>query len=130
MRALRPGSQILVPLQQVLMSYINRTATSEIPFWKMVTATLPHLQTRAERIVQRAGIGQVVPSHSVIGAGSASGVEIPSIAIELIGNVQDSLRKNATPIISRMLRNSTFLDIRTVSEEDDDIIVEALKNIC
>jgi L-seryl-tRNA(Ser) seleniumtransferase len=130
MRALRPGSQILLPLQHILMSYINRTATSEIPFWKMVTTTLPHLQIRAEQIVQRAGIGQVVPSHSVIGAGSASGVEIPSVAIELIGNVQDSLRKNATPIISRMSRNSTFLDLRTVSEEDDDIIVEALKNIC
>jgi L-seryl-tRNA(Ser) seleniumtransferase len=129
MRALRPGSHVLIPLQQVLLSYVNRSAMSDLPFWKMLTAELPALQNRADRIVQRAGVGQVVTAHSVIGAGSASGVEIPSIAIELPGNFQDSLRQQKIPIISRMSRNRTFLDLRTIAEEDDDIIVEALKNI-
>lgn len=129
MRALRPGAHVLAPLQHVLLSYANRTVATDISFWKMMTTPVSTLRIRAERIVERAGVGSVTATHSVIGAGSASGVDVPSIAIELHGDYQDLLRKNSIPIIARVSQNKTFLDLRTIAEDDDNVIIEALQHI-
>jgi L-seryl-tRNA(Ser) seleniumtransferase len=95
----------------------------------MMTTPVSTLRIRAERIVERAGVGSVTATHSVIGAGSASGVDVPSIAIELHGDYQDLLRKNSIPIIARVSQNKTFLDLRTIAEDDDNVIIEALQHI-
>lgn len=129
MRALRPGAHVLVPLQQVLMSYVNRTVATDIPFWNMMTAHISTLRERAERIIERAGIGHVVDSHAVIGAGSASGVDIPSVAIALDGDYQDALRSHTTPVIARVHNNTTFIDLRTIADSDDPIVIGALTNL-
>ncbi|MGA0269944.1 MAG: hypothetical protein ACO3ME_06595, partial [Ilumatobacteraceae bacterium] len=63
MRALRPGHHALVPLQQVLMSYLNRTAADDILFWKMASTSPNDLAARAERVVVQAGRGEVWESR-------------------------------------------------------------------
>ena len=59
MRALRPGHHALVPLQQVLMSYLNRTATDDILFWKMASTSPNDLAARADDAAVRAGATRV-----------------------------------------------------------------------
>lgn len=129
MRALRPGAHVLIPLQQVLLSYVNRTVSTDIPFWSMMTAGVSTLKDRAERIVSSAGCGVVVNSHAVIGAGSASGVDVPSVAIELDGDYHDVLRSHTIPVISRVSSNKTYLDIRTIADNDDSVVIAALQQL-
>ena len=129
MRALRPGAHVLIPLQQVLMSYVNRTVSTDIPFWAMMTAGVSTLKDRAERIVASAGRGVVVESYAVIGAGSASGVDVPSVAIELNGDYHDVLRSHTIPIISRVSSNKTYLDLRTIADNDDTVVIAALQQL-
>lgn len=129
MRALRPGAQVLMSLQTTLMSYVHRTVASDIPFWRMMTTPTSELHARAERIIEMSGVGAITASQSLVGAGSASGVEIPSIAIQIDGDHQDSLRQNTVPIVSRVTHNKTFLDLRTISENDDELIIEALQKL-
>lgn len=129
MRALRVGAHTLVPLQNVLMSYLNRTVCSEIPFWSMATASAEQIRRRAEHVVAQSGSGTVTALDSLIGAGSAPGTTIESFGIVLNGDHRERLRSQSLPIISRTFNNQTFIDLRTVNESDDSCIVEALQAI-
>ena len=95
----------------------------------MMTAGVSTLKDRAERIVSSAGCGVVVNSHAVIGAGSASGVDVPSVAIELDGDYHDVLRSHTIPVISRVSSNKTYLDIRTIADNDDSVVIAALQQL-
>ncbi len=129
MRALRVGAHTLVPLQQILLSYLNRSVCSEIPFWSMATASPQDIQQRAISVVSQSGTGSVVEMNSLIGAGSAPGTTIESFGIQISGDHRELLRQQSLPIISRTFNGQTYLDLRTVNESDDSFVVEALRAI-
>ena len=128
-RALRPGSTTMVAMQSLAMSYLNRSATRDIAFWKMATISTSDLQSRAEKIVAAAKIGEVCALDSIPGAGSAPGATIASIGIVINGDYLAKLRMNATPIIARVKDDKTFLDLRTIQPDDDEIVVQALRRL-
>ncbi|MGB0148266.1 MAG: L-seryl-tRNA(Sec) selenium transferase [Ilumatobacteraceae bacterium] len=127
MRALRPGHHALVPLQQVLMSYLNRTATDDILFWKMASTSPNDLAARAERVVVQAGRGEVRESLAVVGAGAAPAATLPSRAVVVQGDRSGELRQALPfPVISRVADGYTWIDLRSVDPSDDDNIAQAL----
>ena len=126
-RALRPGSTTMFAMQSLAMSYLNRTATKEIAFWKMATLSQADLQARAEKIIDTAKLGEICALDSIPGAGSAPGATIASIGIVINGDHLTKLRMNETPIIARVKDNKTFLDLRTIQPEDDEIVAQALR---
>ena len=128
-RALRPGSTTMLAMQSLAMAYLGRTATKEITFWKMATITAADLQSRAEKIVEAAKTGEVCALDSIPGAGSAPGATIDSFGIVVIGDHLTKLRMNETPIIARVKDNKTFLDLRTIQPDDDEIVVRALQQL-
>lgn len=128
-RALRPGSTTMLAMQSVAMSYLNRTATKEIAFWRMATVSKADLQSRAEKIVAAANRGEVCAVDSIPGAGSAPGTVINSIGIVVGGDQLASLRMNTTPIIGRVRDNKTFLDLRTIQPDEDEIVAQALRRL-
>ena len=125
-RALRPGGHVLFALQQLALSYLDRTAAATIPFWQMASATIDQLTERAHQLVAAAGVGQVVASESVPGAGSAPGTVIASVAVSVAGDHLAALRAAAPPIIARTRDGSTLLDLRTVHPSDDQHVAAAL----
>jgi L-seryl-tRNA(Ser) seleniumtransferase len=128
-RALRPGAHVLLMLQQVAIAYLDRTAASTIPFWRMVGASTDELRARADDLVLRAGVGEVVDSEAVPGAGSAPGATIPSIAVRVPGDHLASLRSHGTtPIVARTRDGCTHLDLRSVRPEDDALLAAALRS--
>ena len=129
MRALRPGSHTLLALQSILLSYCTRSVCTEIPFWTMVSAPDAELRVRAEAIVQESGIGSVVATESLIGAGSAPGSTISSFGIAIVGDHRAALRRHAIPVIARTLDKTTFIDVRSVSPADDHIVTAALASL-
>lgn len=125
-RALRPGGHVLFALQQLALSYLDRTAASAVPFWQMVSTTVEQLTERAQQLVAHAGVGQVVASEAVPGAGSAPGTVIPSVAVAIPGDHLAALRSLAPPIIARTRDGVTLLDLRTVHPSDDQHVAAAL----
>ena len=95
----------------------------------MVTISTASLQSRAEKIIAAAKTGEICALDSIPGAGSAPGVTIDSIGIVIDGDFLTKFRMNATPIIARVRDNKTFLDLRTIQPEDDEIVVRALQRL-
>ncbi len=127
MRALRPSAHTMMWLQTTLLSYCNRTACDDIPFWGMVARPVDELRARAERVVAGAGCGVAAPMASLAGAGSAPNSSLASFGVVVPGDVRDALRDNDVPVIARTADGDTHLDMRTVHPDDDDVVVSALR---
>ena len=123
MRAFRPGSLILGALQQVALSYLNRDGDS-IPFWRMAQTPISELTRRAEAI----SAGKTISTMSMTGGGSLPGEEIPSVGIELEGDLSACLRQADIPVIARVREQTTIIDLRTVHPEDDELVANAINS--
>jgi L-seryl-tRNA(Ser) seleniumtransferase len=126
-RALRPGAHVLLMLQQVALSYLDRSAASNIPFWAMVATPVDTLRTRAHAITAEARVGEVVESDAIPGAGSAPGATIASIAIRMSGDHLATLRSARPAIVARTHNAATLIDLRTVRPVDDGHIAATLR---
>ncbi len=126
-RALRPGAHVLLALQEVTLAYLDRSAASTIPFWQMIAAGVPELRDRAEAIVATAGVGEVVDSQAIPGAGSAPGSTIASVAVRVRGDHLAALRALQPPVVARTRDGATLLDLRTVHPDDDGHLTDALR---
>lgn len=122
-RAFRAGSLILAELQSLALTYLERRGTN-IPFWRMATASQENLLKRAERL----GVGTPELMNSTTGGGTLPGVEIPSAGISLKGDLTQKLRSadgGQAPVIARVVSQRTFLDLRTVDPLDDETLAAA-----
>jgi len=128
-RALRPGSTTMFALQSLCLAYLNKTATTEIAFWRMAEISVEELRVRAEAMVAATKNTEISEIDSLPGAGSAPGATIKSVGVVVRGDHLFELRKNSTPIIARVKDGRTFLDLRTIQPEDDAIVVRALNSL-
>jgi L-seryl-tRNA(Ser) seleniumtransferase len=126
-RALRPGAHVLAGVQRTALAYLARTVTHEVPFWRMASAGTNQLRLRAGAIIAAAGLGNVVETEAVPGAGSTPGATIPSIGIRIAGDRLKVLRHSDPPIIARSADGHTILDLRTIDHGSDAAVVEALR---
>jgi len=136
MRALRPGGQTLIALQQVLLAFAAKRACTEVPFWAMATSTLESVHKRAEAAVDALGAertnalgARVDTTDAVPGAGSTPGAKIASAAIVVDGDRCAQLRACTIPVIARRDGDRTVLDLRSVAPADDAAVVEFLASL-
>jgi L-seryl-tRNA(Ser) seleniumtransferase len=135
-RALRVDKTTIAGLEATLRSYLSGRATAEIPVWRMIAASTDMLHTRAIRLVEAIGndISCVASCTSAIGGGSLPGETLPSFAVALIGDQPDALayrlRTNASPVVGRIHEGRLLLDVRTVLEEQEAALVEAVRRAC
>lgn len=125
-RALRPGSLVLSALQQVALAYLRRDGQA-IDFWRMASLATANLESRAHAVVAESGVGEVAQMASVPGGGTLPGTEIDSCGVVLDGDHTTALRAGTPPIIARVSDGRTWLDLRTVSPDDDQSVIAALK---
>jgi len=126
-RALRPGSHVLLALQELALAYLDRSVVDSVPFWQMATATVNDLSVRAHQLAAAAGVGEVVATEATPGAGSAPNAGIASVGVRINGDHLVALRNARPPIIARNRDRATVLDLRTVHPSDDHHLVEALR---
>jgi L-seryl-tRNA(Ser) seleniumtransferase len=127
-RALRPGGLVLGALQQLALAYLDRRG-ADIPFWRLATTPVAELRTRAAAVVASSGVGEVVATASVPGGGTLPAVEIPSAGVALPGDRLAELRAWPRPVIARVERGRTLLDLRTVPVTEDHEIAAALSSL-
>ncbi len=128
-RALRPGGLVLAALHHTMLAYLARTATTDVPFWRMAATPWTSLRTRAERIVADSGVGTIVDCDSLPGAGSTPGAAIASVAVALPGDRLDALRAATPPLIARVRDDTTLIDVRTVDPADDAVVTAILRTL-
>ena len=125
-RALRPGGLVLSSLQATALSYLDRSAATTVPFWRMVATPVAALQHRATAICAAAGAGTPEAMLALPGAGSAPGITMASFGVVLEGDYLASLRAHTTPVIARVREGRTFLDLRSVDPDDDTTVTAAI----
>ncbi|MGH9104855.1 MAG: L-seryl-tRNA(Sec) selenium transferase [Acidimicrobiales bacterium] len=128
-RALRPGSLVLGALQDTLLAYVRRDATS-VAFWRMATVPVDDLRMRAKAVADAVGApATVVDCSSVAGAGSVPGTEIPSVGVSLPGDRTAELRRHRPAVIATIRDSTTVCDLRSVEAADDPVVVSALREL-
>jgi L-seryl-tRNA(Ser) seleniumtransferase len=136
-RALRVDKLIYAALEATLESFRKETALQEIPVLKMLSQTNEELKKRTKNFVRKlskysALNFEIIEEKSVVGGGSAPDFQPLSTVIAInhkefsANKLEQILRFSNPPIIGRILEDKVLLDLRTVSESDEKIILEIL----
>ncbi|MGB9780251.1 L-seryl-tRNA(Sec) selenium transferase [Caldanaerobacter sp.] len=139
-RALRVDKLCLVSLESVLRIYRDYDPVEAIPTLKMLTAKASQLYKKAA-ILNKLVLtipkvkSRVVEIASLSGGGSLPEESLPSygVTLEMEGfdaeDLEKRLRIRDIPIITRIVDGVVTIDVRTLLEGDEEVILRALKEI-
>jgi L-seryl-tRNA(Ser) seleniumtransferase len=142
-RALRVDKLTLAALEATLLHYLKGEAEREIPVWRMIAATPEQLRARAtawaEKLSSRGLNCQVMSGQSTVGGGSLPGDTLPTFLLTLTpapggdtsstrqaGEWAARLRQATTPVVARVEKGSLVVDPRTVAEDEELSLLDAL----
>ncbi len=136
-RAVRIDKTRLAALAVTLLHYLKEEATAKIPVWRMIAAPLVEIGRRASIWADAlGGVAKVVSGETVVGGGSLPGGALPTklVAVSRSGwntakTISERLRRREVPVIGRIDKDILLLDPRTVLPEEDEIIIQALRDI-
>lgn len=130
-RAVRADKLCLAGLQETLLHYLKDEALREIPVWKMISTSLEQIESRARGWIAELGQGEILSGLSTVGGGSLPGETLPTFLVALNHpkpiRLITSLRNSRPPIIARLQDDRIVLDPRTVLDEQDSTLLQALK---
>lgn len=129
LRALRIGKMTIAALAATLRCYRVGSFRECLPIFRMLSASLDELRTRAERYLAAPAIA-TVESDAFVGGGSLPQQRIASIAVSIETAKPDRLsallREGLPPIVGRVADGRVVLDLRTIAPEEDDTVIAAL----
>jgi L-seryl-tRNA(Ser) seleniumtransferase len=138
-RAVRNDKIRLAGLAATLVHYLKEEATTRIPVWRMISASLDDIERRAGLWAGAlGGLAQVVPGETMVGGGSLPGGSLPSKLVAIGGGrggkntaqiISQKLRVQEVPVIGRINEDVLLLDPRSVLPEEDEIVLKALRNL-
>lgn len=141
-RALRVDKMTFAALEATLVKYRDRKlALRDIPVLNMISAGSDEMKAKAEdlaaRIHEAAGrddIGlEIVPVLDQIGGGSAPMVRLPGWAVAVSDGsrspdgIERSLRKADVPVIARINEDRLLLCVRTIADNELQIVADAFR---
>ncbi|MCD4837641.1 L-seryl-tRNA(Sec) selenium transferase [Neobacillus sedimentimangrovi] len=142
-RVVRVDKMTLAALEGTLIDYVRgQKGITNIPTIRDLLVTVNELDARSRRFVTKllqssmdyeANISQ---SSSQVGGGTMPDVELPSVVISLKHaryspeELARILRTQTKPaIVGRIHKNEFMIDLRTVTPEEEEMIIEALISI-
>ncbi len=141
-RAIRVDKMTLVCLEATLRLYLDEdTAINKIPTLTMMTMNIEIIKKRANELYNRIKNcnkylqTEIIDGYSQIGGGAMPLEKIPTLLIALrsngisINQLESSLRNYKIPIICRIQDNKVLLDVRTIKDEEFEIIIGCIKEI-
>jgi L-seryl-tRNA(Ser) seleniumtransferase len=129
-RALRVDKLTLAALEATLAGPVPPVANA----LAADPSALFHRAERAVVLLHQAGLdARVAATQAAVGGGGAPGVELPSAAVSLPGSLAGPLRcgepvsRGEFPaVVGRLEGGRLLLDLRSVSEDDDRSLVDAI----
>ena len=142
-RALRADKLALAALEATLDAYRRGGAAREVPALRMLSATRAEVERRALAFTRRlrrrlAGAeldAEVVGGESAVGGGSAPTARPPTALVALThatlsaSALDERLRRHSPPVVARILGDRVVLDLRTVAEEEEAELLDALASL-
>ena len=140
-RALRIDKLTLAGLESTLRVYLDPDRVMKVlPALGMLTCPLEELEKRARRFQRRlarelsSGAEMTIREESSqVGGGALPLQTLPTrvVAIRPLGisaaSLEERLRRNRPPVIARVKEEEVLLDLRTVAEEEEEVLLEAVK---
>jgi L-seryl-tRNA(Ser) seleniumtransferase len=138
-RALRVDKLTIAALEATIALYV-RGDLKAIPALRMIHTTPEEIAPRVERLAKqisaRPGFStRVKEGESVIGGGSTPGQSLPTRLLAVTHarlsaqELEARLRKNSPPVLARVERDQLLLDLRTVFDDQDEILARAFERI-
>ena len=139
-RALRVDKMTIAALEATFRLYLDEEkALKEIPTLNMISMSMEELKEKAEKFAEKvketAFTSEIMEDKAEIGGGSYPGVYLDSVSVKLTHNTRTATEIEAIlleadiPIITRIKENSIIFDMRTLREQEFDLVVESLKKI-
>lgn len=142
-RALRIDKFTAIALECVFHEYIDeKRAVKNIPVLNLINRSIDDIKSHAETLHKRltAEVGDhceitVEGCESQIGGGSLPLERINSFALSIrplnmtTAALEKQLRHMETPVVGRVVNDFFIIDLRTVLEGEEEIILEVFKNI-
>lgn len=138
MRAVRIDKMTLAALEATLRHYQRGEAEAAIPTWRMICMPSTKIASRAahwaNHLKERGIASRAQRGESTVGGGSLPGETLPTTLLAIdaahihvsLDELAKRLRARSTPIIARVLHDALLLDPRTVLEEQDAELIQAL----
>ena len=131
-RTYRCSPITLFELQETVIKYLNKNE-KEIPFWNLITEPYSTLEERCKSIAKSISFSTTIEKgESVIGGGTLPDVTLESPILLInngkTGNIINKLIKNNIPIVPRIIKDQVCIDLRSVFDNQDAVIVQALNN--
>ncbi|WP_165229383.1 L-seryl-tRNA(Sec) selenium transferase [Aquisphaera insulae] len=146
MRALRVDKMTLAALEATLALIADPArAATRIPLWRMLGADLAAIRRRAEDLaaILRGELGldaSVVDAESYLGGGSVPISPIESSAVRVgppfpAAHPSESswaraLRLGEPAVVPRVSRGAVLFDVRTVAEDEEPRLLDAIRRSC
>ena len=138
-RALRVDKLTIAALEATIGLYLQGRLDS-IPALRMMRLTKAEIATRAARLAERIaampGFSVAVrDGESVIGGGSTPGQTLGTSLLAIrheersAAKLDDALRRQRPAIVGRVENDEFLIDLRTVSEEQEEMIARALEKL-
>ena len=138
-RALRIDKLRLAALEASLESYQRNVETTELPVIRMLSLTQEAIRSRAQRLMDRIGDSRLnaslVDAESAIGGGAGPTAKLKTVAIALAHQqlsaeeIERHLRSSKPPVIARIAENRVLIDLRTVFEDEEESVFQALNSL-
>ena len=138
-RALRADKLRIAALEATLDAYAHEAAATEIPTHRMICASVDEMKARTTAFVHRASKQlpkdvkiEIIDSESAIGGGAAPTSRLPTPVISIThetltaNQIEQALRHQTRPVISRIENDRVLLDLRTVSKMDEPALEAAI----
>jgi L-seryl-tRNA(Ser) seleniumtransferase len=138
-RALRVDKLIIAALEATISLYLQGK-TDDVPALRMINLSVEAIRRRATGLAEKISAHprlsvRVRDGESVIGGGSTPAQSLPTALLAVTHSshsaqeLEQLLRRNSPPIIARVEEDALLLDLRTVFEDQDEELFEALEAI-
>ncbi|MEO7673269.1 MAG: L-seryl-tRNA(Sec) selenium transferase [Pyrinomonadaceae bacterium] len=143
-RALRVGKIIGAALEATLEDHVGERAESELPVVRMLSISAEDMNKRAllfgkklERLLDTDSEMTIdlISGSSSVGGGAAPGVSLETTLIGLAHKrhadheLEQALRLSKPPVVARIVDGKVVLDLRTVSESEEEELIDILKGM-
>ena len=136
-RAIRPDKTTYAALSATLTHYLKGEALTQIPIWRMISATPADLARRSQAWLDSllakgvsAEKARLIPGDSTVGGGSLPGQTLPSQLLALRPKSSRqflaALRDGIWKIVARAHEDQVLFDPRTVLPDQDPELLEML----
>jgi len=140
MRALRVDKLTYAALAGTLAEYAAGRARESIPVVRMLTRTPPEIEGRARRLADAIGVSgnydtEMIDGRSTVGGGTTPGVTLQTRLLALThrslspDSLESALRQLDPAVIARIENGRVVLDLRTVFDDEDDVLAAGLLTI-